>query len=199
MPFKLNISDKGKAWKIEIEDEVLVGKVLGEIVQGKEISEDLEGYELEITGASDLAGFPHKKDIEGPGLKKLMFNEKGWGMHAKKPGLRLRKTVRGNQISEKTIQINFKVMKEGEKNLKEIFPEQNKEPEKPVDAVETPAETKEAPKEEVKEEVKVEEKAQPEPTPEPEVPEPAEPEPEKPEPTPEPAEPEPAAEKQEDN
>ena len=181
MPFKLNISDKGKAWKLEIEDEVLIGKTIGEVVQGKEISEDLEGYELEITGASDIAGFPHKKDVEGPGLKKLMFSEKGWGMHAKKPGLRLRKTVRGTQLSEKTSQINFKVVKEGGKNLKGIFPEQNKEPEKPVDAVETPVETTEVPKEEVK----VEEKAQPEPTPEPETPEPKEPEPEKPEPVPE--------------
>ena len=185
MPFKLNISDKGKAWKIEIENEVLVGKIIGEVVKGKEISEDLGGYELEITGASDLAGFPHKKDVEGPGLKRLMFNTKGWGMHAKKSGLRLRKTVRGNQISEKTIQINFKVMKEGGKNLKEIFPEQNAIPQQ--EPKEIPAETKEAPKEEVKEEVKTEKKSQPEPTPEPETPEPTpEPEPETPEPTPEP-------------
>jgi len=190
MPFKLNISDKGKAWKIEIEDEVLVGKVIGETIQGKDISEDLEGYELEITGASDIAGFPHKKDIEGPGLNKIMFNEKGWGMHAKKPGLRLRKTIRGTQLSEKTVQINFKVMKEGAKKLKEIFPEQNKEPEKPAEVVETSAETKEIPKEEVK----IEETAQPEPTPEPEKPEPSEPEPEKPS-----RNPEPVAEKQEDN
>ncbi len=36
MPFKLNISDKGKAWKIEIENEVLVGKIIGEVVKGKE-------------------------------------------------------------------------------------------------------------------------------------------------------------------
>ena len=187
MSFKLNLSNKGKAWKLEIESEVLVGKLIGDIVQGKEISEDLEGYEIEITGASDIAGFPHKKDVEGSGLKRVMFSSKGWGMHAKKQGLRLRKTVRGNQISEKTIQINFKVIKEGKKNLREVFPEQNKEPEKPIEAVETPVETKETPKEKVKEEVKVEEKAQPEPTPEPETPEPTEPEPEKPEPNPEPA------------
>lgn len=174
MPFKLNISDKGKAWKIEIENEDLVGKIIGEVVKGKEISEDLGGYELEITGASDLAGFPHKKDVEGPGLKRLMFNTKGWGMHAKKPGLRLRKTVRGNQISEKTIQINFKVMKEGGKNLKEIFPEQNAIPQQEPN--ETSAETKEAPKEEVK----TEKKSQPDP----ETPEPAEPDPETPKPAP---------------
>ena len=189
MSFKLNLSNKGKAWKLEIESEVLVGKLIGDIIQGKDISEDLEGYEVEITGASDIAGFPHKKNVEGSGLKKVLFNKKGWGMRAKKSGLRLRKTVRGNQISEKTIQINFKVVKEGKKNLKEIFPEQNATPQKEV--VETPVETKEVPKEEVKKEIKVEEEAQPEPNPEPETPEPKEPEPEKPEPNPEPEKPEP--------
>ena len=183
MSFKLNLSNKGKAWKLEIESEVLVGKLIGDIIQGKDISEDLEGYEVEITGASDIAGFPHKKNVEGSGLKKVLFNKKGWGMRAKKSGLRLRKTVRGNQISEKTIQINFKVVKEGKKNLKEIFPEQNATPQK--EFVETPVETKEVPKEEVGEEIKVEEKAQSEPNPEPETPEPN-PEPEKPEPNSEP-------------
>tara|TARA_Y100000310_G_C20596138_1_gene770604 strand:- start:485 stop:1078 length:594 start_codon:yes stop_codon:yes gene_type:complete len=192
MSFKLNLSNKGKAWKLEIESEVLVGKLIGDIIQGKDISEDLEGYEVEITGASDIAGFPHKKNVEGSGLKKVLFNKKGWGMRAKKSGLRLRKTVRGNQISEKTIQINFKVVKEGKKNLKEIFPEQNATPQK--EFVETPVETKEVPKEEVGEEIKVEEKAQPEPSPEPETPEPKEPEPEKPEPNPEPEKPEPNSE-----
>ena len=192
MSFKLNLSNKGKAWKLEIESEVLVGKLIGDIIQGKDISEDLEGYEVEITGASDIAGFPHKKNVEGSGLKKVLFNKKGWGMRAKKSGLRLRKTVRGNQISEKTIQINFKVVKEGKKNLKEIFPEQNATPQK--ESVETPVETKEVPKEEVGEEIKVEEKAQPEPSPEPETPEPKEPEPEKPEPNPEPEKPEPNSE-----
>ncbi len=141
MVFKLNISEKGKAWKFELNSEVLVGKKLGDKINGKEISHDLEGCELEITGASDIAGFPHKADIEGPQLKRMLLT-KGWGMH-KKPrregkkkvqtskGLRLRKSVRGNQISDKTIQINMKVLKAGKKHLHEIFPEQNKPKESP--------------------------------------------------------------------
>ena len=44
-------------------------------------------------------------------------------------GLRLRKTVRGNQIGEKTVQININVLKEGTKKLPEIFPDQNKKEE----------------------------------------------------------------------
>ena len=136
MVFKLNISEKEKSWKLDIDSEVLVGKKIGETFQGKEISANLEGYELIITGASDIAGFPSKADIEGPELKAIIL-KRGWGMH-KKPrregkkkvqtpdGLRLRKSVRGNQISDKTVQINIKVSKAGKKHLQEIFPEQNK-------------------------------------------------------------------------
>lgn len=135
MVFKLNISDKGKAWKIESNTETLVGKKIGEELNGSELSENLAGYTLKITGGSDSSGFPHKSDIAGSELKRIIFS-KGWGMH-KRPrkqgkkvrqtpdGLRLRKTIRGQQISEKTIQINMIVVKHGNKPLNELFPEQN--------------------------------------------------------------------------
>lgn len=144
MPFKLNISDKGKAWKLESTSELVVGKKIGEHLHGKDLTADLEGYELEITGASDSSGFPHKSDVEGPELKRVLLT-KGWGMW-KKPrklgkkkvatpdGLRLRKTVRGKQLSEKTIQINLKVLKHGHKKLEELFPDQNKPKEKKAEA-----------------------------------------------------------------
>ncbi len=124
MPFKLNISDKGKAWKLEIESEFLIGKSIGDIIHGKEISSNLEGYELEITGASDIAGFPHSKNVEGLGLKPLLLR-KGWGMKDNREGLRLRKTVRGKVLSQSSSQINLKVIKSGSKLLAEVFPEQN--------------------------------------------------------------------------
>ena len=135
MTLKLNLSHKGKTWKIEVESSILAGKSLGDKIQGKEIKPELEGYELKITGGSDFAGFPMKKDVEGIGLKRVLLT-KGWGMH-KRPrgdkkkvpqpkGLRLRKTVRGKTISEKTIQVNMNILKQGSKKLKEIFPEQNK-------------------------------------------------------------------------
>lgn len=145
MPFKLNISDKGKAWKLESTSELIAGKKIGEHLHGKDLGSELEGYELEITGASDSSGFPHKKDIESPELKRVLLT-KGWGMW-KKPrklgkkvvstpdGLRLRKTVRGNRLSEKTVQINLKVLKHGHKKLDELFPDQNKPKEKKTEAV----------------------------------------------------------------
>jgi small subunit ribosomal protein S6e len=136
MPLKLNISEKGKAWKLEVEPDVLSGKSIGDKFDGKTVKSDLAGYELEITGGSDASGFPMMKSAEGVGLKRVLFT-KGWGMHTrpkgirkKKPmlkkGMRLRKTVRGKVISEKSIQINIKVLKSGSKKLAEIFPDQNK-------------------------------------------------------------------------
>ncbi len=136
MAFKLNISDKGKAWKLEIESESLVGKSIGDTIEGKEIKEDLQGYQLEITGGSDSAGFPLAKQVEGLALKRLLLT-KGWGMHDARKGVRLRKTVRGKQISSTTAQINMIVTKAGKKPLAEIFSDQNK----PKEAVK-PAEQK---------------------------------------------------------
>lgn len=143
MPYKVNISSKeGKSWKIELESEIFVGKKLGEIINGAEISSELAGYELEIKGASDIAGFPHKIDAEGPQLRKILLS-KGWGMHDNRKGVRLRKSVRGNVLSEKTVQINLIVIKEGSKKLSEIFPEQNKAPEPVKEDKEEPSKDKE--------------------------------------------------------
>ena len=138
MPFKLNISEKGKAWKLGTESEYLIGKNVGDIISGKDIKSELDGYEFEITGASDIAGFPHSKDVEGLGLKRLLL-KKGWGMHDSRRGVRLRKTVRGKSLSQSTSQINLNVVKTGAKALSEVFPEQNKpkeakKEEKPVAA-----------------------------------------------------------------
>ena len=146
MTFKINISTKdGKTYKLETEAPGLINKRnLGDTIKGEEISPDLAGYELEITGLTDKSGFTSLKQVQGFGLKKELLGY-GKGMHKrpkgdkKKPptsagGLRLRKTVRGATIAEATVQINTKVLKQGAKKLSEIFPEQNKAPEK-----ETPA------------------------------------------------------------
>ena len=92
MPFKINIGTKeGKTYKIETESESLIGKSLGEKVPGKDISKDFEGYEFEIKGASDSAGFTAMENIEGIGLKKELLTY-GKAMHkrSKKEGKRKR-------------------------------------------------------------------------------------------------------------
>lgn len=132
--FKINIADKsGKTFKVESEAEVLQGKALHDKIQGNEILPELQGYEFEITGASDKAGFTAHKDAEGIGLKKILLTY-GKGMK-KRPrhegkkkrsnpnpkGLKLRKTFRGKVISDAISQINLKILKEGNKPLKDIF------------------------------------------------------------------------------
>ena len=139
MPFKINISEKsGKTFHLEADAEAMTEKELHLKVQGKEISPDLDGYEFEITGASDKAGFTAMANVEGVGLKKVLLKY-GKAMKKKpkkegkkklsrnKPkGLRLKKTVRGKVISNAISQINLKVLKQGNKKLEEIFPEQCK-------------------------------------------------------------------------
>ena len=140
MPFKINISKQGKALKIEAESEALIGKKIGETMQGEEISPELAGYELEITGTSDIAGFPGKKDVEGINLKRVLLS-RGFGMKENRPkGLRKKKTVRGNLISKDVVQINLKVLKEGSKKFEDLIPK--KEPEKTEGTTEQSTEEK---------------------------------------------------------
>ena len=96
------------------------GMKLGEIVHGEKINPDLHGYELEITGASDVAGFPYSKDIEGTNRKKVLMKY-GKGMLDKRKGLRKKKSLRGNTFSADTFQVNLAVKKHGKKTFEEIF------------------------------------------------------------------------------
>jgi ribosomal protein S6E (S10) len=120
MAFKINVSHKGKTFKLESEDEFLIGKKIGESFKGVELSPDLQGYELLISGTSDLAGIPGFKEIEGIGYTRRLLTY-GKGMKDRRSGMRLRKTNRGNEISSKTVQINMKVLKEGEKKFSDLI------------------------------------------------------------------------------
>lgn len=134
MAFKINIGEKsGKTYKLEIEGSALIDKELKSKIQGKDVSPDLEGYEFEITGASDKSGFPALENVEGIGLKRVLLKY-GKGMkkrpkyegkkkrsNNKPKGLRLRKGIRGRIISNEISQINLKVLKQGKKTLEEIF------------------------------------------------------------------------------
>ncbi|MEA3414498.1 MAG: S6e family ribosomal protein [Nanoarchaeota archaeon] len=134
MAFKINIGDKsGKTYKLESEAPALIDKEIKTIIQGEDVSQDLEGYEFEISGASDKSGFPALDTVEGIGLKRVLLKY-GKGMkkrpkyegklkrsNNKPKGLRLRKGIRGKIISSEISQINLKVLKVGKKSLEEIF------------------------------------------------------------------------------
>ena len=110
--YKIVINDTktGKSYLKTLEDDSFMGLKLGAKVKGEVLG--LDGYELEITGGSDNAGFPMRKDVDGPARRKAILTG-GVGFHSKRKGLRKRKSVRGNTISPDTAQVNCKVVKAG--------------------------------------------------------------------------------------
>ena len=122
MELKLVINDTktGKAYTKTLPDNHLIGKKIGEEVDGSLIG--LSDYKLTITGGSDLAGFPMRIDINTSTRKKIL-DVKSIGLKAiKRKGMKIRKTIHGNTVSEFIAQINLKVKSEGTQKLEDIFP-----------------------------------------------------------------------------
>ena len=148
--FKLVLCGKdGKCSQKEVKDtgaDFFLKKRLGDKVNGSDVG--MEGYEFEITGGSDKCGFPMRKGILQV-RQRVKITGKGVGCCGKsrkkktQKGLMRKRTVCGERISNATVQINLKVLKEGKAPL-------GGAPE---------GETAESPKEEAKEAPKTEEKA----------------------------------------
>jgi small subunit ribosomal protein S6e len=93
----------------------------------------LSGYKLEITGGSDVTGRPMRPDLDGSGVKSILITA-GVGYKGKKfvnknskeyrykyDGLRRRRNLRGNVISQDSRQINLKVVDSGKRSLAAII------------------------------------------------------------------------------
>jgi small subunit ribosomal protein S6e len=111
--FKVVVSDPktGKSESAEIKDasaQMMIGRKIGEVVQGTSIG--LSG-KMMITGGSDRAGFPMRRDTLGGGKNYILIT-KGVGFRAKEEGVKKRKLIRGNTITEETFQINAKKVDE---------------------------------------------------------------------------------------
>jgi small subunit ribosomal protein S6e len=106
--FKLTVSDtKGKSVTKELKDSdanPLVGLQIG-----NEVDATIVGFsgKMKITGGSDKSGVPMREDVHG-GARKYVLLSKGVGLQDAEKGERVRKLIRGNQISEETYQINCK-------------------------------------------------------------------------------------------
>lgn len=119
--FKLVVSDGAKSYPRtvgEAQAAGFLGKRIGEDVGGELIG--LPGYTLTIRGATDRSGFPLRPDLPGSRQDRILTGE-GFGFHAPRHGQRKRRTFRGNQISEETVQINLLVHQKGPKPLAELF------------------------------------------------------------------------------
>lgn len=93
-----------------------LGKKVGDKVEGAHFG--LSGYEFELTGGSDKAGFPMRRDVQGTAKKRILAVE-GTGVSKIGNGIKQRKTVAGNTVGPNTIQLNLKMTKEGSES---IFP-----------------------------------------------------------------------------
>ena len=116
---RLVISDPkiGKTRQIEVDDKKirpLIGNKIGEVIVGNPFG--FPGYEFQITGGSDTDGVPMRFDVHG-GVRKKIFMGKGPCYNPKRRGLRQRKMVHGNTITDEIVQINLKVIKWGTKAL----------------------------------------------------------------------------------
>tara|TARA_B100000959_G_C14993363_1_gene629031 strand:+ start:2342 stop:2911 length:570 start_codon:yes stop_codon:yes gene_type:complete len=113
-----------------------LGKRIGDTVEGMFVGEgdkSLSGYKLQITGGSDVTGRPMRPDLDGGGVKSVLITA-GIGYKGKKyvnknsreyrykyDGLRRRRNLRGNVISQDTRQINLKVIEMGKRSLSAII------------------------------------------------------------------------------
>jgi small subunit ribosomal protein S6e len=120
--FKIVISEKGKSYAKNLnseESEIFLNKKIKDKIEGGHLG--FRGYEFEITGGSDKEGFPIRNDVEGLVRKRIFITKGKVGARIKKKGVRIRKSVANNLISQNTSQINLKVIKSGQKTLDEIF------------------------------------------------------------------------------
>ncbi len=106
-----------KAWQVEKEVPMLMGMKIGERFDGSILG--LSGFLLQITGGSDKDGFPMRPDMVGAMRKKLLLSF-GPGYVPEKKGIKRRKHVRGNMISDATAQINCKIV-EGDGNVADML------------------------------------------------------------------------------
>ncbi|MFD1599084.1 30S ribosomal protein S6e [Halobellus rarus] len=109
--FKVVVSDEtGHTEQFEVDGQDanrFIGRELGDEVDGGAVG--LDGHTLELTGGSDEAGRPMRKDVAGSNLKELLL-EGGVGYKPSRDGERKRVTVRGRQLSDETAQVNAAVV-----------------------------------------------------------------------------------------
>lgn len=123
---KITVGDTdGQTHQIEIEDSSqLTGKKIGGDFDGGIAG--LNGYTLKITGGSDKQGFPMRKSIEGTVRRQVML-EDGAGIQEDEDGVRQRKSVRGNTVSEEIEQLNTQVVEAGSKSIEDLLSEDEEE------------------------------------------------------------------------
>ncbi len=121
----INEPNAKKSFQKEMEAPSLIGLKIGDQFDGSAVG--LSGFKLQLTGGSDKEGFPMRFDLPGSARKRILLSAPP-GFHPKKRGIRKRRNVVGNTVSETTKQVNCKVI-EGEGDIANILGIQPKQKE----------------------------------------------------------------------
>lgn len=121
----INEPKSRKSFQKDIEAPSLIGLKIGDQFDGSFVG--LSGFKLQLTGGSDKEGFPMRYDLPGSARRRILLSEAP-GFHPAKRGIRKRKNVAGNTVSEATKQVNCKVV-EGEGDIATILGIQPKQKE----------------------------------------------------------------------
>ncbi|EHY65250.1 small subunit ribosomal protein S6e [Nematocida ausubeli] len=116
---KLSIANPERTTQkvIEIEHNVesaLYEKRIMDVIEGEIIAPEWKGFLLQLTGGTDKQGFPMKPGVMTPDRVRLLLKKNDVGFRCTERGLRRRKSVRGDVVSEHIGVLNLKVVKEGE-------------------------------------------------------------------------------------
>ncbi len=96
----------------------LIGKNIGDVVGGDITG--MAGYTLKLTGGTDKDGFAMRPDLPGPARRKILVAG-GVGYIPPADGVKMRKAMRGREISSDISQINTVIVEYGQKPMSEIF------------------------------------------------------------------------------
>jgi small subunit ribosomal protein S6e len=110
--FKVIVSDPetGTSKVVELEEaraSPLIGRRIGEVMDGSIV--DLPGHKVQITGGSDKDGFPMRPSVHG-GVRRGIVLSGGVGFNPQREGMRRRKTIRGNVLTDEIVQVNTKIV-----------------------------------------------------------------------------------------
>ena len=136
--FKVIVSDPetGTSRMVELQEaraSPLIGKRIGEVMDGAAV--DLPAHKIQIMGGSDKDGFPMRPSVHG-GVRRRILLAGGVGFNPTNEGMRRRKTIRGNVITDEIVQINAKIV-EKPKQAKEAKKPKEKKEEQPTVAKQT--------------------------------------------------------------
>lgn len=133
--FKVIVSDPetGTSKTVELQEaraSPLIGKRIGEVMDGAAVN--LPAHKIQIMGGSDKDGFPMRPSVHG-GVRRSIVLSGGVGFNPTNEGMRRRKTIRGNVITDEIVQINAKIV-EKPKQAKEAKKPKEKKEEQPTAA-----------------------------------------------------------------